>query len=102
VHIGILDRLDDMRAFSGTARCSLQLQVAVVPSEERRAEVTQVAQRRFGSTPVIDTVPELVDHFGALGERGVERVYLWFSDFAPPETLLAFGADVLPQFGSPG
>jgi alkanesulfonate monooxygenase SsuD/methylene tetrahydromethanopterin reductase-like flavin-dependent oxidoreductase (luciferase family) len=101
VHIGIVDKLDDMRGLAGTARCSLQLQVAVVPSEERRAEVTQVAQRRFGPTPVIGTVPELVDHFGALVERGVERVYLWFCDFGPPETLLAFGEDVLGHFSPP-
>ena len=101
VHIGILDRLDDMRARSGTARCSLQLQVAVVPTEERRAEVTQQAQRRFGPTPLIGTVPELVDHFGALVERGVERVYIWFCDFAPPETLLAFGEDAVRHFSSP-
>ncbi len=101
VHTGILDRLDGMRPLAGSARCSLQLQVAVVPSEEQRAEVTQVAERRFGQTPVIGTAPELVDHFGALVERGVERVYVWFCDFAPPETLLAFGEDVLRHFSSP-
>jgi hypothetical protein len=30
-------------------------------------------------------------------ERGVERVYTWFCDFAPPETLAAFGAEVISQ-----
>ena len=30
--------------------------------------------------------------------RGVERVYVWFCDFAAPETLAAFGAEVIGQF----
>jgi alkanesulfonate monooxygenase SsuD/methylene tetrahydromethanopterin reductase-like flavin-dependent oxidoreductase (luciferase family) len=100
VHIGILDKLDEMRPFSGSARCSLQLQVAMVPSEDRRADITQLARRRFGTTPLVGTAPELVDHFGALVERGVERVYVWFCDFAPPETLRTFGTDVLGHFGA--
>lgn len=32
---------------------------------------------------------------GRLGDRGVERVYTWFCDFAPPDTLAAFGAEVI-------
>jgi len=98
VHIGILDRLDQMREFSGSARCSLQIQVAVVPSENQRGEVTELARRRFGTTPVVGTAPELVDHFGSLVQRGVERVYVWFCDFGPPETLTAFGEEVLLHF----
>jgi hypothetical protein len=99
VHTGIVDKLDEMRPFSGNARCSLQLQVAFVPSGGSREEITQVAQRRFGTTPIVGTGPELVDYFGSLCGRGVERVYVWFCDFAPPETLLAFGHDVIGQFG---
>ncbi len=45
VHIGILDRLDDMRPFSGKARCSVQLQVALVPSEGQRAEIADLARQ---------------------------------------------------------
>jgi alkanesulfonate monooxygenase SsuD/methylene tetrahydromethanopterin reductase-like flavin-dependent oxidoreductase (luciferase family) len=99
VHIGILDRLDDMRPFSGRARCSVQLQVALVPSEGQRAEIAELALRRFGPTPVVGRTPELVDHFGSLVERRVERVYVWFCDFAPPETLAAFGQEVISHFG---
>jgi hypothetical protein len=70
--------------------------VALVPSERDRPAVTETALRRFGrSQPVIGTAPELVDHFGALAERGVERVYAWFCDFAPPDTVHAFGRDVI-------
>ena len=99
VHIGILDRLDEMRPLSGSARCSVQVQVAVVPSGEDRAEVAHLAHRRFGTTPVVGTAPELVDHFGLLAEQGVERAYVWFCDFAPPETLTSFGEEVLRHFG---
>ena len=100
VHVGILDKLDEMRARAGSARCSLQAQVAFVPSEDRREEVTALALRRFGRMgPVIGSAPELVDYFGSLAERGVERVYVWFSDFAPPETLSAFGEEVLRPLG---
>jgi alkanesulfonate monooxygenase SsuD/methylene tetrahydromethanopterin reductase-like flavin-dependent oxidoreductase (luciferase family) len=99
LHIGILDRLDEMRPFSGSARCSVQMQVAFVPSEDARGEIAQTARRRFGDTPVVGNAAECVDHFGALAERGVERVYVWFSDFAPPETLSAFGESVIGQLG---
>jgi alkanesulfonate monooxygenase SsuD/methylene tetrahydromethanopterin reductase-like flavin-dependent oxidoreductase (luciferase family) len=101
VHVGILDKLDDMRPRAGSARCSLQVQVAFVPSEDRREEVTALALRRFGRMgPVVGTAPELVDYFGSLAERGVERVYVWFSDFAPPETLASFGENVVTRLAS--
>jgi alkanesulfonate monooxygenase SsuD/methylene tetrahydromethanopterin reductase-like flavin-dependent oxidoreductase (luciferase family) len=100
VHVGILDRLDDMKPHAGRARCSLQAQVAFVPSEDRREEVTALALRRFGRMgPVVGTATELVDYFGSLTERGVERVYVWFSDFAPPETLADFGENVVRHLG---
>jgi hypothetical protein len=44
---------------------------------------------------VIGSATELVDHYGKLAERGVERVYTWFCDFAPPESLAEFGEDVI-------
>jgi alkanesulfonate monooxygenase SsuD/methylene tetrahydromethanopterin reductase-like flavin-dependent oxidoreductase (luciferase family) len=99
VHIGIIDKLDEMRPLSGDARCSVQVQVALVPSENLRDEVAQAARRRFGGTPVVGRTPELVDYFGSLVERDVERVYVWFCDFAPPETLSEFGEDVIAEFG---
>jgi len=102
VHIGILDRLEEMRPLSGSARCSVQVQVAVVPSEEQRAEVAFQARRRFGTTPIVGTAPELVDRFGSLVEQGVERVYVWFCDFAPPETLTSFGEEVIRHLGDDG
>jgi hypothetical protein len=44
---------------------------------------------------VTGTAAELVDHFGRLAGRRVERVYAWFAGFAPPDTLAAFGAEVI-------
>ena len=99
VHAAILDKLDEMRPFSGDARCSLQVQIAYVPPSASRQEIEQTARRRFGPTPVVGTAAELVDYFGALRARGIERVYAWFCDFAPPETLSAFGDAVIGQLG---
>ena len=102
VHTHIVDRLDEMRPLSGDARCSLQVQVAFVPSPSARDEVEATARRRFGAIPVVGDAHELVDHFGSLQERGVERVYAWFCDFAVPETLVAFGETVIGQLGGAG
>ncbi len=98
LHVGIIDRLDEMRPLAGSARCSLQLQVAFVGEPGRREETAETARRRFGPSPLVGTAPELVEHFEGWRERGVERVYVWFCDFAAEETLLAFGADVIGRF----
>jgi alkanesulfonate monooxygenase SsuD/methylene tetrahydromethanopterin reductase-like flavin-dependent oxidoreductase (luciferase family) len=99
VHTHIVDKLDEMRPSAGNARCSLQAQVAFVPPGGARDEIEVTARRRFGSTPIVGNAPELVDYFGSLQERGVERVYAWFCDFAAPDTLAAFGEGVIREFG---
>ena len=98
----ILDRLDDMRAYAGAARVSVQVQVAYVHSEDLRSQVTQTALRRFGPMgPVVGTSSELVEYFGNLASTGVERVYAWFCDFASEPTLEAFGQEVIAPLASP-
>ncbi len=98
VHIGILDRLDEMRSRAGQARVSIQQRFAFVPSEDRRAEIAATAAKRFGPAGlVVGDSGQLVDHFGGLRDHGIERVYVWFSDFAQPATLAAFGEKVIPQ-----
>ncbi len=99
VHVSIIDKFDEMRPLAGRARCSVQAQIAFVgPGQDaRREDIDQAARRRFWGSHVLGTAPELVDYFGALRERGVERVYAWFTDFAPPETLAAFGQTVIEQ-----
>ena len=90
------DRFGEFRAQIGAARISIQHMVAYVPEGADRDAVAEAARRRFGfANPVIGGGPELVDHFAKLAERGVERVYTWFCDFAPPETVASFGATVI-------
>lgn len=94
-----LERLDELRGQIGDARVSTQSMVALVPDEARRDEVTSLARRRFGMGAMgrnlaIGTAAELVEHFAGLAERGVERCHVWFTDFAPPDTLARF-ADVI-------
>jgi hypothetical protein len=70
--------------------------VALVGRGGDREAITALATRRFGySRPVIGTGAELMDHYGRLAEQGIERVYTWFCDFAPPETLAEFGEEVI-------
>lgn len=97
VHVNILERFDEMRPLAGGARCSLQAQVAFVGPGEDRDQVEQLARRRFWGSHILGTAPELVDHFGSLADRGVERLYVWFTDFAAPHTLDAFGETVIRQ-----
>ncbi len=96
VHVGHIGRIEELRDQVGDARVSIQQMVALVPQGGDRAAITAMVKRRFGhSTPVIGSANELVDHYGRLRERGVERVYTWFCDFAPPETLAEFGETVI-------
>jgi alkanesulfonate monooxygenase SsuD/methylene tetrahydromethanopterin reductase-like flavin-dependent oxidoreductase (luciferase family) len=97
LHTGVLDKVEELRPQAGNARVSVQHMVAFVPSEDRRAEVAALAARRFGPSTVVGDANQLVEHFGRMGEQGVERVYAWFTDFAPPETLAAFGETVAAQ-----
>ena len=96
VHVGQLNKIDELRTHVGDARASIQQTVALIGRDRDRDTVTALATRRFGwSRPVIGTASELVDYYGTLEERGVERVYTWFCDFAPTETLAEFGEDVI-------
>jgi alkanesulfonate monooxygenase SsuD/methylene tetrahydromethanopterin reductase-like flavin-dependent oxidoreductase (luciferase family) len=100
VHVGILDKVDEMRDRAGSARVSLQVQVAFVRDDNEREDVTETARRRFGDSLVVGSGPELVEHFGSLAARGVERCYVWFSDFAQPPTLADFGEQVIEPLRS--
>ena len=95
LHVGILDRFEEMRPLAGAARCSLQLQIGFVGSEASRPEVESTTRRRFGDRALVADATELVDNFASLRDRGVERLYVWFSDFALPDTLSAFGERVI-------
>lgn len=93
-----LDRFDELRGQVGDARASVQEMIAFIPDESRRAEITQLAERRFGQMGdglVVGNADELGAHFDDLADRGVERVYTWMTDFADPETLAQFGEQVI-------
>jgi alkanesulfonate monooxygenase SsuD/methylene tetrahydromethanopterin reductase-like flavin-dependent oxidoreductase (luciferase family) len=99
VPIHQLQRLDEMRASAGDARVSVQQMFAFVPQGVDRAAIEEPARRRFGyQSLVVGGRDEILDHFSAMRERGVERFYVWFADFAPPSTLEAFGAEVISSF----
>jgi alkanesulfonate monooxygenase SsuD/methylene tetrahydromethanopterin reductase-like flavin-dependent oxidoreductase (luciferase family) len=93
------DRFESMRSQAGAARVSIQQMATFVTSEAARADTVALAQRRFAGMGggLVGNGKELVDHFGSLHARGVERFYVWFTDFAPPETLAAFGEQVIAQ-----
>jgi len=96
VHVGSLHKVDELRSQVGDARLSIQQMVAIVPRGADREAITELAQRRFGfARPVVGSGAELVEHYGRIAAQGVERVYTWFCDFAPPETLSAFGEEVI-------
>jgi alkanesulfonate monooxygenase SsuD/methylene tetrahydromethanopterin reductase-like flavin-dependent oxidoreductase (luciferase family) len=95
-----VERLDDRRTLAGEARVSVQQMVAYVDDDAARASVEETVQRRFGSTGmgprvIVGDAAELRAQFDDLRDRGVERFYVWFSDFAEPATLEAFGRDVI-------
>ena len=90
-----VDRVDALRDQIGDAGISIQLQVTFIPSEAERAETTATAKRRFGDAPLIGNGEELRDAFAERIERGMGRFYVWFTDFAKPETIEAFGKQVI-------
>jgi len=93
-----LDHFEALRSKAGAARVSLQQMVAFVDTESDRAAVTELARRRFpnyGDGLVIGDGDELSRHFSAIADRGVERFYLWFADFAAEPTLRKFGDRVI-------
>jgi hypothetical protein len=89
-----------MREQVGNVRVSVQLMAAYVPHGTDRTAVAEAAQRRFGySSPFVGTGAELIDYFGRFARYGVERIYVWFCDFASPETLAGFGSEVIAKMG---
>jgi alkanesulfonate monooxygenase SsuD/methylene tetrahydromethanopterin reductase-like flavin-dependent oxidoreductase (luciferase family) len=96
-----LDRLDEMRPRAGKARVSTQQMVTFVADPAARDEIVETANRRFatmGSGRIVGEANEVADAYAALVERGIERFYCWFTDFAAPSTLEAFGAGVIARF----
>lgn len=91
-----LDQFDELREKAGDARPSLQERVTFVPEGGDRDAIVDTAMRRFSTTGhAVGTAPELVEHFAARRAAGIERTYVWTSDFADPDTLREFGETVI-------
>lgn len=98
-----LDRLPKLAAAAGTARISIQQMVGFARSGSDPDAVREVSTRRFGQLGpglVCGTAAELIAHFNGLAAQRVERFYVWFADFAAPDSLAEFGESVIKEFSS--
>lgn len=90
------DAFEELKSRAGSARVSVQEMVAFVPQGGDRQAIDEAAMRRFGhSSPVVGSGEELAQHFAGRARQGVERTYVWFTDFGNPDTLAAFGEEVI-------
>ena len=96
-----IDRLAGLAPAAGSARVSIQQMIGFVRKDSDPAKVREVSARRFGnlgSGLVCGDADELSGHFSNLSGQGVERFYVWFADFAAPESLHEFGETVIKTF----
>jgi alkanesulfonate monooxygenase SsuD/methylene tetrahydromethanopterin reductase-like flavin-dependent oxidoreductase (luciferase family) len=96
-----VDRLAELAPAAGSARVSIQQMIGFVRKDSDPAKVREVSARRFGilgSGLVCGDADELSGHFSDLSGQGVERFYVWFADFAAPESLHEFGETVIKTF----
>lgn len=91
-----LDRFAEMRERIGDARSSIQERVTFIPEGADRDAVVETAMRRFSKTGhVTGNAEELIEHYRARAATGIDRIYVWMSDFAAPDTLSEFGETVI-------
>jgi alkanesulfonate monooxygenase SsuD/methylene tetrahydromethanopterin reductase-like flavin-dependent oxidoreductase (luciferase family) len=95
------DKLAELAPAAGSARVSTQQMIGFVRKGSDPKAVREVSTRRFGnlgSGLVCGDADELSGHFAELSGQGVERFYVWFADFAAPESLHEFGETVIKNF----
>jgi hypothetical protein len=96
-----IDRLAELAPSTGSARVSIQQMIGFVRKDSDPNKVREVSAKRFGnlgSGLFCGDADELSGHFGHLSGQGVERFYVWFADFAAPESLHEFGETVIKPF----
>jgi alkanesulfonate monooxygenase SsuD/methylene tetrahydromethanopterin reductase-like flavin-dependent oxidoreductase (luciferase family) len=96
-----LDELPKLAPTAGTARLSVQQLVGFVRAGSDPDTMREMSTRRFGnlgSGLVCGDAHELIAHFIGLAAQRVERFYVWFSDFAVPDSLHEFGESVIKAF----
>lgn len=91
-------RIDELRALAGNARVSTQHVIGLAPTTAELPAVEALTHRRFGNWYglITGTPDQVADQLIAIARNGVERFFLPFSDFAPPETLSLFAREVMP------
>ncbi|HEX4558066.1 MAG TPA: LLM class flavin-dependent oxidoreductase [Mycobacterium sp.] len=100
-----IDRLPKLAPDAGSARVSVQQMIGFVRSGSDPNTVREVSSRRFGnlgSGLVCGNADELIGHFAGLAAQQVERFYVWFADFAAPDSLHEFGESVIKGFPRDG
>lgn len=91
-------KLPELLPSIGSARPSVQQMVGFARRDQDVEAVTQTAQRRFGrlgSGLVCGDAAALTSHFRMLESQGAQRFYVWFADFAPPESIAEFAETVI-------
>ncbi|WP_236976704.1 MULTISPECIES: LLM class flavin-dependent oxidoreductase [Mycobacterium] len=99
-----LERLPRLVGSAGSARISVQQMVGFVRAGADPAAVHEVSTRRFGhlgSGLVCGDADELIGHFAGLAAQRVARSYVWFADFAAPQSVSEFGETVIKNFPRP-
>ena len=94
-----LSQWEELRPLAGPdVRVSTQRPVALVPSADKREEVTALAERRFASWGglVVADPDELAALLVRERAMGVDAWVLQFTDFGQPETLELFMREVAP------
>jgi alkanesulfonate monooxygenase SsuD/methylene tetrahydromethanopterin reductase-like flavin-dependent oxidoreductase (luciferase family) len=101
-HIELLPKLAPS---AGSARISVQQMIGFAHSGADPDTVREVSTRRFGvlgAGLVCGDAEQLTQHFAGLAAQGVQRFYVWFADFAKPESLHEFGETVIKTFPGGG
>lgn len=96
-----IDKLAELTPATGSARVSIQQMIGFVRDGSDPEKVRETSARRFGnlgSGLICGDAAELSGHFSKLSGQGVERFYVWFADFAAPESLHEFGESVIKPF----
>jgi alkanesulfonate monooxygenase SsuD/methylene tetrahydromethanopterin reductase-like flavin-dependent oxidoreductase (luciferase family) len=100
-----IDRLPKLAPAAGSARISVQQMIGFARSGADPDTVREVSTRRFGnlgSGLVCGDADQLIQHFAGLAAQRVERFYVWFADFANPDSLHEFGETVIKAFAGGG
>ncbi len=95
-------KLPELLPLIGSARASVQQMVGFARRDQDVMAVSETAHRRFGrlgSGLVCGDAAALTEHFRMLESQGAQRFYVWFADFAPPESIAEFAETVIRAGG---